>query len=371
MREAIMNPEELYLIGNKYYFGNQDRIGTNKQTAIKYFIQSAEAGYVPAQLMVGYMYDFADGVAANPKKAIFWYKKASDAGEGNATLNLANMYSDGRGVRKNIAKADRLYRKAVSQNNAVAASILGNHYLMGIGVPVSLSEGANYIRLAEQWGYINSDHINNLGCSYKSVKNYNEAFKCFKKALQVDKTNDSAIWNYGFSLYNGQGTDIDYKAAEPYIADFLKRNPNDEQAELVLKGIEMYYRLEHCLDILIQLFKGPCIAIYEVYYGISVINESLVSVYCHFERCDNHRQDDKRYAYDQNENWDEFERLFSVDKIETRNSGMEDCTYLGRLPVVALTKKDVFSVIIKSFNKYPDISVRIDYGDCRIFYSEH
>ncbi len=368
-----MNPEELYTIGNQYYFGNRDGIATNKQTAIKYFIQSAEAGYVPAQLMVGYMYDFADGVAANPKKAIFWYKKASDAGEGNATLNLANMYSDGRSVRKNIAKADRLYRKAVSQNNAVAASILGNHYLMGIGVPVSLSEGANFIRLAEQWGYVNSDHINNLGCSYRSVQNYNEAFKCFKKALQVDETNDSAIWNYGFSLYNGQGTDVDYKAAEPYISEFLKRNPNDEQAKLVMQGISLYKYMESCLDIVLGLIQSHNSTIYEFYLSVEVINENKVLVYCRFGRWDNCRNDEKHMAYYQTKYWDEFEYEFTAKEIKKSSSGSrtlgEDCTFVKTLNTIALTKKATFDIIKNIFEKYPNITVSI--GENVITYSEH
>ena len=251
---------------------------------------------------------------------------------------------------------------------------MGNHYLIGEGVPVSLKDGARYIALAEQWGYIHSGDMNNLGCSYKQIGNYTEAFKCFTKAMQADNTNLSAVYNYGFSLYNGQGTMADYKAAEPYLAYILNNDPNNKQIKLLMQGIGLYKYMESCLDIVLGLIQSHRSTIYEFRLSVHVIDEDKVQVYCHFGRWDNCREDEKHMAYYQTKYWNEFEHEFTAYKIKNISSDStminEDCTFIKKLNTIALTKKATFDIIKNIFKKYPDIPVKI-IGEDEIIYSEH
>ena len=362
------NSDALDMLGNCYYYG--DGVTLDRNQALAYYVKAANLGNVHSMLLAGYMNDFGDGVAKNYQQAVYWYTKASDSGDGDATLNLANMYIEGKGVAKNILKGNDLYRKAIQQHNPIAASNLGNHYLLGNGVPVSFEEGAKYIRMAEEWGYIHSEDMNNLGCSYKGVKNYTEAYKCFKKAVEADDTNQMALWNYGFSLYNGQGTDVDYRASEQYLTSFLKRNPNHDQAKLLVKGIELYKNLENCLTLLLQFIKTHNAAIVDMYLNIDVKSENEVIIFVSFIRWDNHRNDNRHIAYYLSEYWDDFESMFSLHKAENSSVG-EKCFYFKKVSTIALTKQDVFSVIVNLFKKYPDISLSVDYNRCEITYSEH
>lgn len=364
--------DALDILGNCYYYG--DGVTLDKNLALANYVKAANLGNVHSMLLAGYMCDFGDGVEKNYQQAIYWYTKASDAGDGDATLNLANMYIEGRGVTRNLPKGNRLYRKAIQQHNAVAASNLGNHYLLGNGVPVSLEEGAKYIHLAEEWGYIHSGDMNNLGCSYKQAENYTEAFKCFKKAVEADNTNQKAVWNYGFALYCGQGTKANYKSAEPYLTYCYRNNQNDEQARLFVDGIRKYKHLEDCLDVLINLIQSRGSNFVDTFITISVLNENRVLIYCSFLRWDNCRNDEKHKAYYQNKYWSKFEQEFTAIKIERQpsSSGVlnEQCTFRKDLDTIALTKNATFQIVLNVFDKYPDLQIKIDYDDCKITYSE-
>src|SRR5271157_3911513 len=45
--------------------------------AIDYFRRSAELGFAPAQVVLGYFYDTGFGVTAGAREALEWYKKAA------------------------------------------------------------------------------------------------------------------------------------------------------------------------------------------------------------------------------------------------------------------------------------------------------
>jgi hypothetical protein len=75
-------------------------------------LQAAEAGYVPAQAMVGMLYAIAKGTEQNLPEAAKWLVKASDGGHRMASVNASMVYRMGMGPKADKAKGDELNRLA-------------------------------------------------------------------------------------------------------------------------------------------------------------------------------------------------------------------------------------------------------------------
>ena len=79
MSFAQTSPEALYERGMDAISGaNTSR---NDHDAIGYFRRSAEAGYAPAQVALGYLLDTGTLMAGSQTQAIDWYKKAASQGD--------------------------------------------------------------------------------------------------------------------------------------------------------------------------------------------------------------------------------------------------------------------------------------------------
>ena len=71
-------------------------------------LQSAEAGYVPAQAAVAMLYATGKGVAQNYVEAGKWWMKAGAAGDLDAARHAWNLYRNGEGVERNPALANQM-----------------------------------------------------------------------------------------------------------------------------------------------------------------------------------------------------------------------------------------------------------------------
>jgi len=117
----------LYLYGYgqlKYLYGYGQL--KNTRLAMRYFLKSAEQGYLPAiQLMAKYslLHD------KNPEEAVVWFKKAAAAGDVNAQMFMAASYLFGVGVKKNPDTASKYYIDAAKSGNPVAQFALAKKFL--------------------------------------------------------------------------------------------------------------------------------------------------------------------------------------------------------------------------------------------------
>src|SRR5882757_4588477 len=94
------SPEALYEHGLDAISGaNTSR---NDHDAIEYFRQSAEQGYAPAQVALGYLLDTGTLMAGSQTQAIDWYKKAASQGDMLASWVLGRRYYLGGGVPQDI-----------------------------------------------------------------------------------------------------------------------------------------------------------------------------------------------------------------------------------------------------------------------------
>ena len=82
------------------------------RTALRVWLDKAEAGDAVAQNYVGEIYDKGMGSAPDPVKAAQWYRRAADQGLERAMTNLGQLYELGRGVPRDDGQALAWYRKA-------------------------------------------------------------------------------------------------------------------------------------------------------------------------------------------------------------------------------------------------------------------
>ncbi len=82
------------------------------QTALKVWMEAAQAGDAEAQTNVGEIFEKGLGTSPNYTAAALWYEKAAQQGNTRAQFNLGTLYETGRGVPMNKLQALNWYRAA-------------------------------------------------------------------------------------------------------------------------------------------------------------------------------------------------------------------------------------------------------------------
>jgi TPR repeat protein len=121
--------------------------------AAKIFESLAQSGYAPAQLQIGYQYEFGEGVPQNAEEAAQWYRKSADQGYAIAQNILGALYENGRGVPEDWVEAARWFSKSAAQRNANGQFALGRAYQFGIGVPQDRQEAIRWFNEAASQGH--------------------------------------------------------------------------------------------------------------------------------------------------------------------------------------------------------------------------
>jgi enhanced entry protein EnhC len=113
-----------------YYLGLMRLYGygqlKNNEIALRYFNQSAQSGYLPAQLLLARYYLIS---ADDPARAFQWFKKAADKEDTSAQMYVAAAYLFGYGTPKNPDAARRYYIEAAKDGNDIAQYALGENFL--------------------------------------------------------------------------------------------------------------------------------------------------------------------------------------------------------------------------------------------------
>jgi len=92
---------------------------------VDYFRQSAEVGYGPAQIALGYYYETGIVLTKNVGQALDLYKKAATQGDPLAAWLAGRLYFLGSGVPRDPDTAQKWLKISASQNNAYGAYYLG------------------------------------------------------------------------------------------------------------------------------------------------------------------------------------------------------------------------------------------------------
>jgi TPR repeat protein len=115
-------PEQLFEAGMNAFTGEANT--RDNAVAREYFRRSADQGYAPAQVVLGFLYDTATTVPASPHDAASWYRKAADGGDSLAQWLLGRLYLNGALPQDDFA-AEKWLTPAASQDNPFAAYLLG------------------------------------------------------------------------------------------------------------------------------------------------------------------------------------------------------------------------------------------------------
>ncbi|MBI3645949.1 MAG: sel1 repeat family protein [Acidobacteriales bacterium] len=116
------SPEALYERGMDAISGAGP--SRNDRDALEYFRRSAELGYGPAQVALGYFYETGTLTAGSQSQAVDWYRKAANHGDVLAQWMLGRSYFNGGGIQQDLNAAQEWFKSAADQGNPFAAYYL-------------------------------------------------------------------------------------------------------------------------------------------------------------------------------------------------------------------------------------------------------
>ena len=95
--------------------------------------QSAEAGYVPAQMLLGQGYELGRYGPGRMSDALDWYKRAALQGNADAQFTVGYTYASGEKVPRDYAEAAKWYKMGAAQNHLGCMNNLAILYCWGQG----------------------------------------------------------------------------------------------------------------------------------------------------------------------------------------------------------------------------------------------
>jgi TPR repeat protein len=112
----------------------------NPPVGKRWMLQAAEQGDAEAQFWLGFAYENNWFGSTAPQEALKWYKTAAEGGNPDAQVELGQRYEDGEGVEQNYKLAAEWFRKAAEHvpdlgGAGQGRSRLGLLYIEGLGVP--------------------------------------------------------------------------------------------------------------------------------------------------------------------------------------------------------------------------------------------
>ncbi|GBQ08698.1 Sel1 domain-containing protein [Saccharibacter floricola DSM 15669] len=144
------SPEEKFRIDAHYY--RRPQRAHDLDRAIFLITQSADAGFVGGQALLGALYEAGELLPKDEQKARIWYQKAADQGEEHAQYSLAQMDEKGEGGSQNIKKALSLYEQAAQAGYAKAQHHLAELYAAGEVVPKDMKRALLWEQRAAEQG---------------------------------------------------------------------------------------------------------------------------------------------------------------------------------------------------------------------------
>ena len=112
------------------------------------FEKAAQAGFVPAQLTLGLLYDLGQDWPHNPARALAWYRMAAGNGSADANLNLGFLFASGSGVPVDPVEAYARTYAADRLGHPLAAGNLAlmREQLVGEQLAQGQARGERYVR---------------------------------------------------------------------------------------------------------------------------------------------------------------------------------------------------------------------------------
>ena len=116
--QTNLNAPRLFELGMDALMG----IGPGRDTvaAMDYFRKSADLGYPPAQISLGYYYETGGLLSVDPALALDWYKKAAKQDDRVADWILGRLYFTGQGTPRDLNQAQVVLQRSANQEIPLA-----------------------------------------------------------------------------------------------------------------------------------------------------------------------------------------------------------------------------------------------------------
>ncbi|MDR0522661.1 MAG: SEL1-like repeat protein [Planctomycetaceae bacterium] len=205
-----------YILGVVYQHGQG--IPADMQTALRWFLQSAEQGYADAQCRLGIIYmNGEDDVESDPAVAVQWFRLAANQNDTVARNLLAQCLIDGRGMEQDVDEAVKIWQELAKpsqkypQGEAVSQYGLGQLLLNQEYHGCNPKEAVKWLRKSAQQGCVAAQV--RLGiCLYEGrviARNVSEARTWFHKAAK--KGDEDAQYYLGEIYAEGDGVPANRK----------------------------------------------------------------------------------------------------------------------------------------------------------------
>ena len=130
-------PEDDYRAGSQAYRGG------DVVQAMARLKASADAGYAPAQSLLGYILNQAEF----NDEAVAYYRKAAAQGDAEGEFGLGSMYAAGEGVKRDPAEARKWITRAAEKGHVPAVRLLAQGYIKGeLGIDEAERGSADALR---------------------------------------------------------------------------------------------------------------------------------------------------------------------------------------------------------------------------------
>lgn len=138
---------------------------TSPTTEFSQVKAKAEAGDKEAQYDLAYMYFNGEGVERDYQTAVKWYLASAQQNYEYAEEMMAMVYYSGYGVPQDYGKAKQWLELLISKNNPKAQNLLATMYTYGQGVEQDHQQAVRLLRQAADQGYKEAQF--NLGLAYE------------------------------------------------------------------------------------------------------------------------------------------------------------------------------------------------------------
>ncbi|MGA8150357.1 MAG: tetratricopeptide repeat protein [Terriglobales bacterium] len=118
-----LNAAQLFDKGMNALLGSS--ASRNDVIALDSFHRSAELGYAPAQVVLGYLYETGRIVTPDPMQAFDWYKSAAGQDDPLAEWLVGHMIYSGAIPPRDLNEASLWFQKAASHNDPFGQYLLG------------------------------------------------------------------------------------------------------------------------------------------------------------------------------------------------------------------------------------------------------
>ncbi len=176
----------------------------------------AEQGDPFYQYSLGRYYE-----VSNDKKSVEWHRRAASSGFRRSMTRLGEYYYHGRSGKPDHREAMKWYQRAFAdpqstdEDEASALYHAGGILLAGTAVQRDIDRGLELISRAashgNSWAWVHLGHVYTAGIDNVVESNYEKAFRCYKRADDLD--NPTASFHLGMAHEEGRGVTRNYPEA--------------------------------------------------------------------------------------------------------------------------------------------------------------